>query len=59
MESKVGKEEEVFDAFKWLAANTSRVPNKGEQRVRYYGYYNNNVSRENRKDKTRMYGYLG
>jgi hypothetical protein len=47
-ESKDGKEEKVFDALEWLAAMGSHVPNKGEQMVRYYGYYSN-VSRGRRK----------
>ncbi len=42
------KQEEVFDALEWLAAMCSHVPNKGEQMVRYYGYYSN-VSRGKRK----------
>lgn len=46
--SKDGKEERVFDALEWLAAMCSHVPNKGEQMVRYYGYYSN-VSRGKRK----------
>ncbi len=46
--SKDGKEEKVFDALEWLAAMCSHVPNKGEQMVRYYGYYSN-VSRGKRK----------
>ncbi len=37
-----------FDALEWLAAMCSRVPNKGEQMVCYYGYYSN-VSRGKRK----------
>jgi hypothetical protein len=47
-ESKDGKAEKVFDALEWLAAMCSHVPNKGEQMVRYYGYYSN-VSRGKRK----------
>jgi len=47
-ESKDGKEEKVFDALEWLAAMCSHVPNKGEQMVRYCGYYSN-VSRGKRK----------
>ncbi len=47
-ESKGGKEEKVFDALEWLAAMCSHVPNKGEQMVRYCGYYSN-VSRGKRK----------
>ena len=45
--SKNGKEEKIFDALEWLAAMCSHVPNKGEQMVRYYGYYSN-VSRGKR-----------
>ena len=47
-QSKDGKEEKTFDALVWLAAMCSHVPNKGEQMVRYYGYYSN-VSRGKRK----------
>jgi NAD-dependent SIR2 family protein deacetylase len=32
---------ETFDALEWLAKVVSHVPNKGEQLVRYYGYYSN------------------
>lgn len=39
--SKDGNQEKVFDALEWLAAMCSHVPNKGEQMVRYYGYYSN------------------
>ena len=56
--SKDGKTENLFDALEWLAAMPageklsedwcSHVPNKGEQMVRYYGYYSN-VSRGKRK----------
>ena len=47
-QSKDGKEQKVFDALEWLAAMCSHVPNKGEQMVRYYGFYSN-VSRGKRK----------
>jgi len=47
-QSKDGKEEKIFDALEWIAAMCSHVPNKGEQMVRYYGYYSN-VSRGKRK----------
>jgi len=47
-QSKDGKDERVFDALEWLAAMCSHVPNKGEQIVRYYGYFSN-VSRGKRK----------
>ena len=46
--SKDGTAEKDFDALEWLAAMCSHVPNKGEQMVRYYGYYSN-VSRGKRK----------
>ena len=46
--AKDGKEEKVFDVLEWLAAMCSHVPNKGEQMVRYYGYYSN-VARGKRK----------
>jgi hypothetical protein len=46
--SKDGKNEKTFDALEWLAAMCSHVPNKGEQMVRYYGYYSN-VRRGQRK----------
>ena len=39
--SKDGKEGKIFDALEWLAAMCSHVPNKGEQMVRYYGFYSN------------------
>lgn len=38
----------MFDALEWLAAMCSHVSNKGEQMVRYCGYYSN-VSRGKRK----------
>jgi hypothetical protein len=46
--SKDGKEQKAFDALEWLAAMCSHVPGKGEQMVRYYGYYSN-VCRGKRK----------
>jgi hypothetical protein len=48
---KGGRRQKSFDALEWLAAMCSHVPNKGEQMVRYYGYYSN-VSRGKRQ-KTR------
>ena len=39
---------ESIRCIEWLAAMCSHVPNKGEQMVRYYGYYSN-VSRGKRK----------
>ena len=40
-QSKDGSQTKVFNAVEWLAAMCSHVPNKGEQMVRYYGYYSN------------------
>lgn len=40
-ESKDGEEEKIFDALEWLAAMCSHISNKGEQTVRYLGYYSN------------------
>ncbi len=39
-----------FPALDWLAAMCSHIPNRGEQMVRYYGYYSN-VARGKRKAK--------
>ena len=47
--SKDGEGKKVFDAMEWLAAMCSHIPDKGEQMVRYYGYYSN-VSRGKRKE---------
>ena len=61
-QSKDGKKEKIFDALEWIAAMPgaaklcedccSHVPNKGEQMVRYYGYYSN-VARGKRKKHKR------
>jgi hypothetical protein len=40
-QSKDGSQTKLFDALEWLDAMCSHVPNKGEQMVRYYGYYSN------------------
>jgi len=39
--SKDGSQTRAFDAVEWLAAMCIHVPNKGEQMVRYYGFYSN------------------
>ena len=39
--AKDGNDKKAFDASEWLAAMCSRVPNRGEQMVRYYGWYSN------------------
>ena len=45
---KDGKSVKVFPAMEWIAAMCSHIPNRGEQMVRYYGYYSN-VSRGKRQ----------
>ena len=40
----------MFPVLDWSAAITAHIPNKGEQLVRYYGYYSN-VSRGKRRQK--------
>jgi hypothetical protein len=49
-QSKDDKEEKLFEVLDWLfrREGCSHVPNKGEQMVRYFGYYSN-VSRRKRK----------
>jgi hypothetical protein len=39
--SKNGKTSKIFPALEWLAAMCSHIPNRGEQMVRYYGWYSN------------------
>ena len=41
LSGKKGKEKKVFTAMDWLAALTAHIPDRGEQRVRYYGWYSN------------------
>jgi hypothetical protein len=48
--SKDGKEEKIFDVLEWLAAMCSHVPDRGEQMVRYYGYYSNVCRGKRRKE---------
>jgi len=47
--AKDGKDRKVFDAQEWLAALCSHVPNRGEQMVRYYGWYSNVTRGKKRK----------
>ncbi len=47
--TKDGKDQKVFDAPEWLAAMCSHVPNRGEQMVRYYGWYSNVTRGKRRK----------
>ena len=46
--SKDGATTKNFPALEWLAAMCSHIPNRGEQMVRYYGFYSN-VSRGKRQ----------
>ncbi len=48
MKPGVKKNFAVFPVLDWIATLTTHIPNKGEQLVRYYGYYSN-VSRGKRK----------
>jgi hypothetical protein len=41
--SKDGKDKKTYDALQWLAAMTCRVPERGKQTIRYYGFYANSV----------------
>jgi hypothetical protein len=50
-QSKDAQKKKVFDALEGLAAMGSHVPDKGEQMVRYCGYYSN-VSRGKRKKQS-------
>jgi len=47
-ESKDAETTKTFDALDWLAQLTTHIPNKGEQMIRYYGFYSNK-SRGSRK----------
>lgn len=38
---KDGTTNKVFPAMEWLAAMCRHIPDRGEQMVRYYGYYSN------------------
>jgi len=40
-QSKDAKTVKTFDAMDWLAQLVTHIPNKGEQMVRYYGFYSN------------------
>jgi hypothetical protein len=40
-ESKDANTSKTFDALDWLAQLVTHIPNKGEQLVRYYGFYSN------------------
>lgn len=42
-ESRNGKTSKTFAALGWMAQLTTHIPNRGEQMVRYYGYYSNKL----------------
>jgi len=50
-QSKDAKQSKTFDALEWLAAMCSHVPNRGEQMVRYYGYYSNVLRGKRKKEE--------
>jgi len=49
--AKRGREVKTFDAREWLAAMCSHIANRGEQMVRYYGYYSNVCRGHRQKEK--------
>ena len=51
--SKDGKNIRQFDETDFIASLASHIPNKGEQMVRYLGFYSN-VCRGRRKGKRKM-----
>jgi len=50
--SKDGRASITFDALDWLAQLVTHIPNKGEQMVRYYGYYSNKSRGMRKKART-------
>lgn len=48
-QSKDGKVEKIFDSLEWLLSMCCHVSNKGEQAVRYYGYYSNATEEEGKR----------
>src|SRR5690554_86791 len=49
---KNSREIQAFDALDWLARLVTHIPNKGEQFVRYYGYYSNKSRGQRKKAET-------
>ena len=41
----------IFPVLDWIATLTTHIPNKGEQLIRYYGYYSNVSRRKRKKEK--------
>jgi hypothetical protein len=50
-QSKDATQTKTFDALEWLAAMCFHVPNRGEQMVRYYGYYSNVLRGKRKKEE--------
>jgi hypothetical protein len=48
-ESKSDTSSKTFEALDWLAQLTTHIPNRGEQMVRYYGFYSNKMRGMRRK----------
>ena len=57
-ESKDGKTSKTFEALDWLAQLVTHIPNKGEQMVRYYGFYSNKSRGLRKKADRRHTGEL-
>lgn len=51
---KTSKKTKVFYAIDWLARLTIHIPNKGEQMVKYYGYYSNKSRGLRKKEEQRF-----
>ena len=47
--SKDGKDKKTYSALEWLAAMGTHVPDRGQQCVRYYGFYTNSTRGRLRK----------
>ncbi len=47
--AKDGRATKTFPALDWLALIISHIPRRGEQMVRYYGYYSNAARGKRRK----------
>lgn len=48
-QAKSDTSSKTFDAQDWLAQLTTHIPNRGEQMVRYYGFYSNKMRGMRRK----------
>jgi hypothetical protein len=57
-EGKTSGTNEIFTALDWLARLVTHIPNKGEQVVRYYGYYSNKSRGMRKKDNEDEYSQI-